>query len=63
MKDKKTARFSIKVYVIVNDSKYNPHLVKLDDVEESLKRLNLHDDLEVLSLGLMIMKVDKRVYH
>ena len=62
IKDRNAYKFSFKVCFIVYDSKYNPQVVKLDSVYETIKNLSLSDEYDVPNLGLILIRFDKKVY-
>lgn len=62
MNNKKTAKFSFKVYFAVYDSKYN-HNLKLENVTKSIQALILKDEFNIHNFGFYLAIFDKTVYH
>jgi len=63
MRGKEVAKFSFKVYFLVYDSKYNPHLGKLEDVHKSIDNLFLKNEFSISNLGSMLIWFDKKIYN
>lgn len=63
MGKRRTAKFIFKIYIIVSDSKYNPHLIDIEEIYKSVNYLFVRDELRIQNLGSIVLKLDKKIYH
>ena len=63
MKKRKSAKFIYHIHITVTDSTYNPSIIDIENAEQAVVNLLAQAAGERESLGSMIIKLDKKVYH
>ncbi len=63
LKKAKSKRLIYRVYITVVDSTYKPALVNIEKMEEAVIKLLSQPDEDAESIGSLIVKLDKKVYH
>lgn len=63
LKKRKSGKFIYQIYITVTDSTYNPAVIDIETAEQAVIKLLAQARGERESLGSLMIKLDKKVYH